>query len=483
MSSRRLTIATLLGLLAVNLFVGGIGAMILFKKVTESKYRVQVANNKEYADRFALALGAQIRAGYSESEILAFLQEALEASPDQENRYLCVVHDNGHLLCHPDSGLRGADVSESLFFLPLPREGHPQSYKEWLADGIDHALLLDQQGAPAQLVNRAAVTGAPWNVLVHSDLSVLNREIATINNTILAVLIPLGVLFVLAGTLVVRTIGRRYEVAIEEANRDLEGRVAKRTSELEQTVRELQHTRDALVLNEKLAIMGQLMAGIAHEIRNPLGTISLFAGTLEEDAGDKAGREAARKILRAAERCELIITNMLSFARNDSARPVAISAGDVIEAALALMGAELRHAGVRLEKKIEAGDKVLFVDRIQIEQVILNLLSNALRELKDTGEGGTIRLHCLAAKDSVRIIIEDSGRGIPASIESHLFEPFQTTRPEGTGLGLSLCRRFVERHEGEIEYDRSPSLGGARFTITLPERKPENLSAAVIGEP
>ncbi len=466
MNAKKLTWVTLLGLTLVCLAIGLVGGRILFQKVEESKIRMQAASNSEYAQRFASMLGMQLASGVPNEQILSMLQASFRGTPPDQDRFLCVLSDEGKVLCHPRREILGNVVS-GMQFRPVRNQGE-YSYREWVEAGMEEGMLLDSEGEPVQLVQRVPVEGTPWNVMVHTNIGAIREEVAALNRLILAVLIPMGISVILIGTMVVRTLGRRYETAIEEANSGLEDRVAERTSELEQTVTELQQARNALMLNEKLALLGQLMAGIAHEIRNPLGAISLFAASLEERADDEETKEAASKILQSTERCELLVRNLLSFARNDEPHRESIPMSELIEAPLRLLSSELKGRQVNLEKEVGESLPEVRVDRIQMEQVVLNLVTNALQELKSQEQPGKLRVKTETAPGLVRLIVEDSGRGLPGDIEEHLFEPFRTSKPQGTGLGLSLCRRFVERHGGTICYDRSPELGGARFVVELP---------------
>lgn len=474
MTSQRLTLITLIGLTLVCLLVGGVGGAVLFHKVRESKFRMQIENNKAYGERFSAALEAQLAMGIEPEFVLDYLQASFEASESavgERERYICLLSDDGGVLCHPNAGSVGQDAS-ALSLSDL-ENGEVMSYRDWAAEGRTGALVIGDEGKPREIVQRLQVAGAPWNILVHTDLGVVEREIQSMNRLILMVLVPMGLALVLIGTLVVRSIGKRYEDAIIAANRDLEGRVAERTEKLQETIGELQQTQEALATSEKMALLGQLMAGIAHEIRNPLGAIALFAGTLEDSAETEQDRELVEKILLSAERCDLLVRNLLAFARNDTPEIRSVRVGDLVDTALGFVISDLKDPRIQFEKRLDDANPSILVDRIQIEQVLLNLVTNAIAELRSQEHEGRIRLSTELEKERIRFIVEDSGRGIPDEILATLFEPFHTTKPEGTGLGLSLCRRFVERHNGTITYDHSPELGGARFTVELPRPKPK----------
>jgi C4-dicarboxylate-specific signal transduction histidine kinase len=281
--------------------------------------------------------------------------------------------------------------------------------------------------------------------------------------------VPTGVFFILLGTLVVRGIGRHYELQIEEANARLEERVETRTAELQQTVKELTATRRALDLSEKMALLGQLVAGIAHEINNPLNVIAIQAENVRELATDEDEKRAADSIRRSAVRCGQLVQNLLAFARNDPPRRQPESMNDLVETCLAMAAGESQRYGVRMDLEFPHGDVEVSIDRIQIEQVLLNLIGNAAQAL--AGQEGVRKvLVRVYEEDATAVIeVEDNGPGLPKVIRDNLFEPFQTTKlkGQGTGLGLSLCRRFVEGHGGRIVHSDRPG-GGTIFRIVLP---------------
>ncbi len=467
MNSTRLTIVTFFGLLAVCLLVGGVGGWILFSEVEDSHHRLQLAGDRQYGERIAAAIGSQVRMGMDPDEVLANVQQTLVARPGEADRFLCLSASDGRVLCHPQEEMVGRDLSDMR--LVSGPDSSPMAYRDWVYEIDGEAYTLDERGREAEMIQRFPVEGTDWHVLLHTDLAALRHEARQLNNTILAVMVPMGALLVLLGTLMVRTIGRSYEKAVEEANRKLEQRVRERTRQLERTIQELERTRGALVLREKMALLGQLVAGIAHEINNPLWSIELQANDLKENAATEEEHEAAKRILQGAGRCSLLVRNLLSFARNEPPRKSPEPLHELIETALSFCAAELRRAGIRLEKYLAEEEIVLPADRIQIEQVILNLVTNAIQALEQRPEGRRIRIETRTDGENAVLVVEDNGPGVPPEIELRLFEPFQTSKAmdEGTGLGLSLCRQFARHHEGDIRHERS-QLGGAKFLVRLP---------------
>ena len=475
LNARTLTFVTFLGLLAVCLVVGSIGGTILVNAIEASHYRLQLANNAQYGERFAATLQGHLKRGEAERDILSYVQESFSTAPGDQSRYICILSASGQVLCHP----RPQSVGQNAGALPLATSPHstPQALHEWVGSGENEGFVLGPDGKPRELVRRIPVEGTEWNVLVHTDLKELDRETQTLLRSIMTILLPMGVVFVLGGTLVARFLGRRYEKMIEQSNTELEKRVAERTQELSQAVDELRATRDELVLKEKMALVGQLVAGIAHEINNPLYAISLHAEVLKEIATDEDERRSVESIEKSAQRCSLLVKNLLSFARNDPPRLGMITLQDIVDAAVQLTQGELERSRIVLEQRMDPQNPTLLIDRIQIEQVLVNLLNNAAQVLATQEGVRRILLEARVTDACVLLAVEDNGPGIPEEIRQHLFEPFHTTKKQGkgTGLGLSLCRQFVERHGGMITLEQG-ELGGARFLINLPRQVATNSS-------
>lgn len=468
MNARRLTLVTFTGLTALFLIVGGVASLVLTQGVRQTVMELQSANSEEYGRRFAASMEAQLQSGNDPQRILRQFQHSLLSTPTDNNRYLCIISDEATVLCHPDEGVVGNRVDA----MRLQPWGSDQvlSFSDWLGVGGDlDAFMLGEGGKPVQLIRRIPVEGTNWSILVHTRLEALDLAIGKLNGVILWILIPTGLLLIFGGTFIARLLGRRYEMAMMESNALLEDRVRQRTFELEATVSELHQARNALILKEKVALLGTLVAGIAHEIRNPLAGIQLISESLAEDEEDPDAREGLKKIHASASRCNQLVVSLLAFARNDPPRRVEVSIQELLDKALSLSSPEIRRLEIELIKEFGAGNPKLHVDPIQLEQVFLNLLGNACQELERREGGRRIRLETSLIDKHLVLAIEDNGRGVPDDIVPKLFEPFQTTKSEGegTGLGLSLCKRFIEHHGGTIHY-RKGEWEGARFEVRLP---------------
>lgn len=236
---------------------------------------------------------------------------------------------------------------------------------------------------------------------------------------------------------------------------------------------DLMAVREKLVRSENLARVGQLAAGVAHEINNPIGIISAYAEFLEKNAAqDDPRREDFQAIHREALRCKHIVEGLLNLARTGEMTRQEIDLGDLVRQVVGLLERATPEDSVRIELELGAEPlPVVAGDRAELTQALLNILLNARQALPP--EGGVIHIaaECEASERRVALIVEDTGRGIPPEQMPHVFEPFYSTRPGGTGLGLAITRRIVEEHGGEIQLASTPGRG-TRVTLILPAVEP-----------
>ncbi len=241
-------------------------------------------------------------------------------------------------------------------------------------------------------------------------------------------------------------------------------------SRLEQAIDELKESQSRLVQTEKLASMGQMAAGIAHELNNPLGIVLMYSHLLKTqitDGHDGHSGEDVERIVREAERARTIVQGILNFARENRLELRATDVNALVrEAARGVASLDpANRAGVEvhLDERLEEQR----VDASQLRQVLDNLLKNAVEAMPD---GGTIAVETSLGDGAYEIRVTDTGPGIPEKMLPHLFTPFHTTKGvgKGTGLGLAVCYGIVKMHGGSIRATNRPT-GGACFEITLPE--------------
>ena len=233
----------------------------------------------------------------------------------------------------------------------------------------------------------------------------------------------------------------------------------------------LERQRNALYVGEKLAAMGTLLAGVAHELNNPLGVVLGQANLLRRAVGEGPNAQRAEKIERAAERCARIVKSFLSLARHHPPERARAELNGIVGDAAELLSYPLRMENVDLQLHLGGEMPVLWADPHELHQVVVNLVTNARQAMRAKAPPHRIALRTRfdASRQRVVLEVEDDGPGVPPEIRPRIFEPFFTTKPpgEGTGLGLSLCRGIVESHGGSIEVE-SARGGGAVFRIELP---------------
>jgi signal transduction histidine kinase len=223
----------------------------------------------------------------------------------------------------------------------------------------------------------------------------------------------------------------------------------------------------SLMQQEKLASIGRLSAGVAHEINNPLTTVLTTAMLLQEDTDPSAPLYGELDtIIKETMRCRSIVTALLDFARQKSPQMKRCSINVIV--AETVMLTRKQSAFKDIELKIDLDQKVppLLMDAQQITQALINLIQNAI---ESTESGGTIsvRTELGAGKKNVRLYVTDTGAGIPSGLLEQVFEPFFTTKDSGTGLGLAITHGIIVQHGGRIEVASQPNRG-TTFTITLP---------------
>lgn len=230
----------------------------------------------------------------------------------------------------------------------------------------------------------------------------------------------------------------------------------------------LQNTQDKLIQSEKLASLGQLAAGVAHELNNPLATILLYADILRREAAlDPQHQTDLETVINETLRCKQIVSGLLNFARQTqvNAQPTALN--DLIQQLIKIEKRHPRYEMINFNLELDTALPVVELDAAQLREVLLNLIHNAADAMPD---GGTITIRTAAKPDGmITIEVQDDGIGIPPEHLSKLFTPFFTTKPvgKGTGLGLAIVYGIVKMHRGQINIQSQVGYG-TTFTISLP---------------
>jgi len=224
-----------------------------------------------------------------------------------------------------------------------------------------------------------------------------------------------------------------------------------------------------LHLSSRLASIGELAAGVAHEINNPLTGMIGFSQRLLRKSTDEATSRDLERIHNEAQRAAKVVQNLLTFARRRESKKEYSDINDILGRALELRAYELRTSNIELAVELAPDLPKVMADFQQMQEVFLNIILNAEQAMTEAKGGGKLAIKTKKTKDNIRICFTDDGPGIPAEHLDRLFDPFFTTREEkgGTGLGLSVCHGIVTEHGGRI-YAKSKPGKGATFFVELP---------------
>jgi two-component system NtrC family sensor kinase len=256
---------------------------------------------------------------------------------------------------------------------------------------------------------------------------------------------------------------------LREANAELVNWGRTLEKKVEERTRELREIQAHLVQSEKLASIGKLAAGIAHEINNPLGGILIYSHLILEDTPPgRPHHENLKKIVKETTRCKEIVKGLLDFARPKEPEMSPTDVPEVLERCLALMERQALFQNIRIEKSYAPALPRVVADGGQLQQVFMNIILNAAESMNGQGTLG-LRVGLDASRDELAVVISDTGHGIKEEDKARLFEPFFTTKEvgKGTGLGLAISYGIVRKHHGSIEV-QSEVGRGSKFTVRLP---------------
>ncbi len=304
----------------------------------------------------------------------------------------------------------------------------------------------------------AVAVDGPAGYFVH--LSGLQNRLVMMG--VLALMLVAAVTAVVAQA-ITRPLGRLVLAARKIGSGDLESPVTAGSSdEIGELAATLESMRQALQQRDRQLQM--MLAGIAHEVRNPLGGISLYLGLLREKlSGESDALEKLDRIAGELSYLERVVNDFLEFARDRQLERRLFGGADLVEEVAALMEPELARKGIELE--LDCKPVALWADHDRVKQALLNFLRNAVQA---SPEGGKVEIRCSPARDGEVVFeVADRGAGVPEELAERIFEPFYTTRQQGTGLGLALSRKFAQQHGGSVQYVPRQG-GGSIFRLRLP---------------
>jgi two-component system NtrC family sensor kinase len=261
---------------------------------------------------------------------------------------------------------------------------------------------------------------------------------------------------------------------LAEAFNQMTDNVELSQAKLKHTVETLKTTQSQLIQSEKLSAVGEFVAGVAHELNNPLAAVMGFSEMLKNaEVGDK-NRRHVELIYKSAERCQKIVQSLLSFARRQAPERKPVQVNKLIEDVLEMVAYPLRTSNVKVITHLPPKQPLVLADGHQIQQVVLNIINNARQAIEAHQGSGRITITTHHDAGKLRITIHDNGPGIKPENLRRIFDPFFTTKEvgKGTGLGLSLCYGIIHEHGGHITAVSEPG-DGATFTIELPALSPD----------
>ncbi|TFH34906.1 MAG: HAMP domain-containing protein [Anaerolineales bacterium] len=308
--------------------------------------------------------------------------------------------------------------------------------------------------------------------------ALVDRLTTQVVNIAVVCVVLAGLIAVALARLITQPIARLAEATVRLAEGDMgvrvaavgSGELASLGQSFNSMVETLQHTQNELLHKEKLASMGQLSAGVAHELNNPLGTILLFADAMRKDAGASERMQSdLDMIVQEASRCKRIVGDLLNFSRQQEMLSQDTDILDLVESAFESVSHQPSFSKVKVVRNYQAQVSRIQADPDQLIQVFVNLFNNAAEAMP---QGGVLQLVIKSVEGGIEVAVTDSGVGIPEEKLGRLFTPFFTTKApgEGTGLGLSIVYGIIKMHRGQIQVS-SEIDKGTTFTVYLPNRQ------------
>jgi two-component system NtrC family sensor kinase len=431
--------------------------------------------------------------------VLTYISDLISESKLGETGKFFIVHPQGQFVLHSRlmELLRDGTAKVSYFEKIRPREVYTGVYKDYTGNevlgswkwipGLRCYLIAEQKTNEAFLEINLLVKNATI-IFIISTIFILRISYWVIGSATAPIkrLSEAVVLFANGQFGKVVSTQRGDEIGklvvgfnlmaekLKKAYSDLEGKIEASNKELEIAYQMLIQRQEQLIQSEKMAALGQLSAGIAHEIRNPLTSIKIFIQSLEKESdGEENQKEDFRIIVKEIDRINEHITLFLNFARPEEPLFQTININELVREPLNLLAAKLKKGGIHPVVSLAEDHPPVEGDRKQLAQVVLNLLLNAVEAMPQGGTltiCSTVTINPESRQEFLQLIIKDTGQGVPEKDRCYLFDPFFTTKAGGTGLGLSVAYSIIQKHNGRIELESE--LGkGASFIMSLPIQK------------
>jgi two-component system C4-dicarboxylate transport sensor histidine kinase DctB len=341
----------------------------------------------------------------------------------------------------------------------------------------DNSLILQISTGDSTneyLSNYRDMQEAGWSVQILTPLEDMRQQ--SLVNAFTILLLALSTLLI--GLLIWLWYRRHqeHERIQQEAQKQLEKKVSLRTADLQneidehkQTEKTLRETQGELIQTAKLAVLGQMSASISHELNNPLAAIRSYADNarkfLSINKDDKAD-DNLQRIAELTDRMSKISSQLKFFSRKSSGQLESVNIAPIIQTAIEISRPQFKQMAISIDTERVDSDIVAHIDIIQLEQVLINLINNAIHAIGNHTPGG-ITITTEQDDEQIMIHVDDTGPGIDEQKLDMIFEPFYTTRESGLGLGLSISARIIDSMNGKLTAENL-NLGGARFTIALP---------------
>ena len=411
-----------------------------------------------------------------EAGLLDLFVEDMTQRRDMEVLFVELLDPQGRIRAHSDYRRFGEQDETFAARFPFGLEG-------------TQAIRLQRDGQEMiEVATPLRIASRSWGDLIVSvSLNPMRRELAAFADrlgylTLTAIGVSVLLSFLVAHALArpikrlasaMADVGPQLETDLQVDRRDeiglLQSSFLEMVARLRQSQQEQERTRAAMLRAEKLAAVGSLAAGVAHEVNNPLGGIR---NCLEQLEGGSANPERSKTYLplmrQALDRIQAVVSGLLDFSRRRELAPASLDLADVIGSSIELLSYRLERGGITLDLNVPDNLPALRGDVHQLQQVIVNLLLNAL-DAVGACEAGWIGVQVQTTADHVLVHVDDSGIGIDAEESRRVFDPFYTTKQvgKGTGLGLTVSLHILREHGGDLSC-LPRREGGTRFTLTLP---------------